>query len=193
MISYQYDRCKCALRNLNDLIIDRPDYINIVEIYLTVSVLWLWLTWPVGDEEIKMSSENYLFRKVDECVQLSKKLSNTVKAEVRLNTEKLEYTIYPQHETGYYNIHVFSELSGNEGKSQEEYQKHIERITDDIGLRVINHNKERGKIIVGEEGNQIPPTDEVINTMSEFLSDIFSDSLQDADIIIKISWEAAIM
>jgi len=41
MISYQYDRCKCALRNLNDLIIDRPDYINIVEIYLTVSVLWL--------------------------------------------------------------------------------------------------------------------------------------------------------
>ena len=61
MISYQYDRCKCALRNLNDLIIDRPDYINIVEIYLTVSVLWLWLTWPVGDEEIKMSSENYLF------------------------------------------------------------------------------------------------------------------------------------
>ena len=193
MISYQYDRCKCTLRNLNDLIIDRPDYINIVEIYLIVSVLWLWLTWPVGDEEIKMSSENYLFRKVDEGVQLSKKLSNTVQAEVRLNTEKLEYTIYPQHETGYYNIHVFSELSGNEGKSQEEYQKHIELITDDIGLRVINHNKERGKIIVGEEGNQIPPTDEVINTMSEFLSDIFSDSLQDADIIIKISWEAAIM
>lgn len=116
-----------------------------------------------------------------------------MQAEVRLDTEQLEYTIYPQHETGYCNIHVFSELSGSEGRSQEEYQKHIERITDDAGLRVINHDKKGGKIIVGEESEQIPTTDEVINTMSKFLSAIFSDSLKDTDIIIKISWEAAIM
>ena len=134
-----------------------------------------------------MDSEKYLHKKIDECIQLSRSHSTTVHAEIHLDSHKLGYTIIPRHESDYHNVHIFSGLSGDESSSYEKYYNKIEQITNEMSLQIVNHDKEEGKITVAKESDQMPTANEMMNSMKKFLTAVFSVSIKEADIIIKIS------
>ncbi|SDX91066.1 restriction endonuclease [Halopenitus persicus] len=123
---------------------------------------------------------------LNQAIRLSKRNSGTVYVTVYLDGSNSGYVISPQLTADVYNCHGFINESNTIGKFDTQDWEKIKSIAHRNGLEVVGGDAERGgRLFVGRTGGRTPEADEILRTMSEFLSEVFSVSPQFVDLFIQ--------
>lgn len=143
---------------------------------------------PSEEKTQKRTYSDSLRQKLKKCMQKSKRKKGKFQATVYLDNKRSGYAFIPQHGDNV-NIHGFCQRGNNIRHFNADNWEEITTIAATHGLSIITKNMDGdSRMFVGEEKiDYVPDDDElnrIMNIMDDFLSELYSYSIQDVTIEI---------